>query len=104
MKCTTILIALVAAGGVLNRTVSAQSITPRQRVVLNVIDQNADDVISPEELEQFIRIAIRQRAVQAGLDIAAGSAAFDAYIRRQRDATLNHASADGNDTISPDEI
>jgi hypothetical protein len=104
MRCRTASMVLIAVGLFNSRTALAQPVSARQRVVLNAVDRDGDDAISLAELEQFLRLAIRQLATRAGLDIAPGSARFDSYIRLQRDATMNHATADGNDTISPAEI
>jgi hypothetical protein len=81
-----------------------QTITPRQRVVLQLIDLNGDDLISSDELLDFLQKALSQRAVQAGLAVGPNRTTFDRYVRSVRDSALNGSSADGDDTISPAEL
>jgi len=102
MRAVTLLTAALITS--LPAAADGQTITPRQRVVLQLVDQNGDDLISSDELQDFLHKALSQRALQAGLAVGPNRTTFERYVRSVRDSALNGSSADGNDTISPTEI
>jgi hypothetical protein len=78
--------------------------TPRERIVLGLIDTNGDGKISLEELETFLSAALLARASHIGLTIGADPAQFQRLVHLGSIKMLGGSSADGNQTIEGREI